>query len=105
MRVIPGLDARLALIDAIKNHDKYYVLQVLENPGHKAPKNCFSYQRWGRTGTSGQAKMQGPVDEAKAAGVIKKVFKSKTGAAWGTVSPGHKAKPGKYWLQNASQAN
>ena len=29
-RVMPGMHARLTLIDAAKNHDKYYILQAIE---------------------------------------------------------------------------
>jgi hypothetical protein len=34
-----------------------------------------------------------------------KVFKSKTGATWGVLKPGEKAKPGKYWLAIPSEVD
>lgn len=95
-RVLPGGHARLTLIDAAKNHDKYYILQGIEDS--KAKGKCFAYSRWGRTGTAGGCKLEGPMDEAKARAAIEKLFKAKTGFAWGALRPGDKAKPGKYWL-------
>merc|ERR1712113_805270 len=60
-------------------------------------------QRWGRTGTAGMCKLQGPIDVAKVASVLAKIFKSKTGYVWGSIAPGHAAKAGKYWMMNLSQ--
>lgn len=95
-RVLPGMHARLTLIDAAKNHDKYYVLQAIEDTKSKG--KCYAYSRWGRTGTAGSCKLEGPHDDAKAKSAVEKLFKAKTGFAWGALRPGDKAKPGKYWL-------
>lgn len=100
-RVLPGMHARLCLIDAAKNHDKYYVLQGIEDT--KAKGKCYAYSRWGRTGTAGGCKLEGPMAEDKAKAAVGKLFKSKTGAEWGSLRPGEKAKPGKYWLQNPAK--
>mmetsp|Transcript_7902 Transcript_7902/g.12906 ORF Transcript_7902/g.12906 Transcript_7902/m.12906 type:complete len:239 (-) Transcript_7902:237-953(-) len=102
VRVMPGIHARLALIDAAKNNDKYYVLQGLEDP--KSSGNRFyAYSRWGRTGTAGSCKLDGPMTEEKAKSEVAKTFKQKTGCAWGTLRPGDKAKPGKYWVMQAAK--
>lgn len=103
-RVLPGYHARLTLVDAAKNNDKYYVLQGLEDSKAKGSR-FYAYTRWGRTGTSGACKLDGPMDEAKAKAEIAKVFKSKTGCAWGSLGPGDRAKPGKYWLLPPTKAD
>lgn len=95
-RVLPGMHARLTLIDAAKNHDKYYILQAIED--NKKKGSCYAYSRWGRTGTAGGCKLEGPMTEDKAKLSVGKLFKSKTGFAWGSLRPGEKAKAGKYWL-------
>jgi len=102
-RVLPGYHARLALIDAAKNHDKYYILQGLEDTKSKG--KCYAYSRWGRTGTAGGCKLEGPMDQDKAEANVAKLFRSKTGFAWGALRPGDKSKPGKYWLQAPAKAD
>merc|ERR1711904_425407 len=93
-KLMRGLDARLVMIDPDSNTDKYYVLQGLEDD-----KGCYSYQRWGRTGTNGDAKIQGPMEKEEVEKILYKVFKEKTGKEWGTIEPGDRALPCKYWLQ------
>lgn len=107
--------ARLALIDASKNSDKYYILQALvdeEPPSSKKKKTSnkrqnssssssdrewYLFTRWGRTGTSGQAKLDGPyTEESKCEEEFEKMFKSKTGIAWGQAIPGSAPQKGKY---------
>jgi hypothetical protein len=105
--VVAGLDARLVCIDPSTNSDKYYVLQGLEDTKiaeHK-PKRYYCYQRWGRTGTGGVCRLQGPMEHKKVEAHLLKVFKAKTGAAWGSLKPGEKAKPGLYWLAIPSEAD
>lgn len=93
-KLIRGLDARLVLIDPESNTDKYYVLQGLEDDD-----GCYAYRRWGRTGTDGEAKVEGPMEKAEVEKIVHKLFKEKTGKDWGSISPGDRALPGKYWLQ------
>eukprot|EP00038_Savillea_parva_P009603 m.184663 g.184663 ORF g.184663 m.184663 type:complete len:336 (+) comp16190_c0_seq1:41-1048(+) len=76
--------ARLALVDPAKNSDKYYILQLLE-----AKKDYYVYRRNGRTGTSGQAQLDGPYALDKAQTEFKKLFKQKTGQAWDDRDPDH----------------
>jgi len=105
--VADGLDARLICIIAATNTDKYYVLQCLEDtkvPASKA-RRFYAYQRWGRTGTGGVCRLQGPMEQEKAQSHLFKVFKAKTGAAWGDLKAGEKAKAGMYWLSAASEAD
>jgi len=105
--VIEGMDARLVAIDPFTMNDRYYVLQGLADP--KVPvrksKRFYAYQRWGRTGTGGVCRLQGPMEEHKVQAHLMKVFKSKTGAVWGLLKPGEKAKPGKYWLVVPSEVD
>ena len=86
------LHAKLALIDPSKNSDKYYILQTLIDDS-----SYHVYKRWGRTGTSGQAALEGPfTDEETAQASFEKVFKSKTGVAWDNATPGVPPTTGKY---------
>jgi poly [ADP-ribose] polymerase 2/3/4 len=99
--------ARLALVDPAQNSDKYYILQVLvdERPAKKqkggSAKNrqpqYYLFTRWGRTGTGGQAKLEGPFDEEdQAKASFEKIFKSKTAVAWKDAEPGSEPEKGKY---------
>lgn len=99
-KVVPGLDARLVLIDADNGIDKFHVLQGLEDPGlEDGPERYFCFQRYGDTGGRGSSKLDGPTVLPKVEAMIGQVFLEKTGQAWGTVQPGQVAKDGKYWLQ------
>eukprot|EP00930_Biecheleria_cincta_P041020 TRINITY_DN280_c0_g1_i1.p1 TRINITY_DN280_c0_g1~~TRINITY_DN280_c0_g1_i1.p1 ORF type:complete len:415 (+),score=125.86 TRINITY_DN280_c0_g1_i1:58-1302(+) len=97
--IADGLDARLALIDPSENVDKYYILQGLEDPELEGDERYFSFQHWGRTGTAGDGKLEGPSNLEDAKARLSKVFKEKTGSEWGEIQPGDRAPPGKYWLQ------
>ena len=50
------MTASLVFVDASKNMDKYYILQLLRHK--KSPSQFYVYNRWGRTGTGGQAQME-----------------------------------------------
>ncbi|KDO25317.1 hypothetical protein SPRG_20726 [Saprolegnia parasitica CBS 223.65] len=74
------VDASLALVDIAKNMDKYYLLQAIRAEPDAA---FFVFARWGRTGSAGQSKLEGPFstsDEAQAE--FDKKFLEKTGQAW-----------------------
>lgn len=103
-KMLPGLNARLIRINPAENSDSYYVLQGLEDPRvpAKSAKRCYAYQRWGRTGTGGVCRLQGPMQQSKVEAHLFKVFKAKTGSPWGSLKPGEKALSGKYWLANPS---
>lgn len=98
--LLPGMDVRLACIEA--EEDKYHVLQGLIDPGVGSagdPKCCYAYERWGSTGTRGQIKLEGPMEQPKVAAALAKVFEELTGSSWGSIAPGDRAPPGKYWVQ------
>jgi len=100
MRARPakGLYARIVQIDAAQGIDRYCVLQGLEDKSLSG--ECFfGFQRWGDTGGRGQSKMEGPTSKVMAEAALAKVFQEKTGNVWGTMKPGDRAKPGKYWVQ------
>lgn len=80
---------RLSFIDLSVNSDKYYYIQVLTD-GDKV----WLYQRWGRSGTTGQ-KVATEMAEAEATDGFQKKFKEKTGNAWGSANV---AQDGKYKL-------
>jgi hypothetical protein len=100
-QVIPGLDARLACIDAEAGADSYHVLQGLRDPEaeDETSKCCYFYQRFGSTGTRGAIELEGPMEQPKVARLFAEVFREKTGSEPGAVKPGDRAKPGKFWLQ------
>lgn len=102
--VIGGLDARLININPSKKTDMYYVLQGLEDPKVSVGKpNCYAYQRWGRLGTGGVCRLEGPLEQSKVEARLFRVFKAKTGADWGSPKLLGKARPGKYWLVAPSE--
>lgn len=75
---------KLALVDIEQNMDKYYVLQTLQ-----CGESYYCVTRWGRTGTKGQAKVDGPLDTAEeAAEILASKFKEKTGNDVITVAAG-----------------
>mmetsp|Transcript_55329 Transcript_55329/g.83735 ORF Transcript_55329/g.83735 Transcript_55329/m.83735 type:complete len:918 (-) Transcript_55329:210-2963(-) len=109
--------ARLLLVEPAQNSDKYYFLQILVVVGEKeqqqirapakkkrkmmtrkkdpkpnaaaAPAQYYVFTRWGRTGTSGTAKLDGPFqEEQEAKSSFEKIFQAKTGVAWNEASPG-----------------
>eukprot|EP00316_Scyphosphaera_apsteinii_P011609 CAMPEP_0119326578 /NCGR_PEP_ID=MMETSP1333-20130426/68717_1 /TAXON_ID=418940 /ORGANISM="Scyphosphaera apsteinii, Strain RCC1455" /LENGTH=422 /DNA_ID=CAMNT_0007334917 /DNA_START=73 /DNA_END=1341 /DNA_ORIENTATION=+ len=68
---------KLAHVDVELNMDKFFTMQTL-TCGNK----FLFAQRWGRTGTRGQAKVEGPLDHAEeAAALLSAKFKEKTGNA------------------------
>jgi hypothetical protein len=97
VQVIPGLDVRLVDIDEAAGRDDYVVLQGLR---HQTNSDQFwFYQRCGGTGTRGSIEVSGPHPEASIRRCFAGVFQEKTGAAWGSVNPGDRGLPGKYWYQ------
>lgn len=72
-------DAEMNQINASKNMDKFYVLQLLVTPSRNA---CYLFTHWGRTGTMGQVKAE-RFRSLKAACVeFQKKFSVKTGYSW-----------------------
>eukprot|EP01062_Namystynia_karyoxenos_P026213 TRINITY_DN20439_c0_g1_i1.p1 TRINITY_DN20439_c0_g1~~TRINITY_DN20439_c0_g1_i1.p1 ORF type:complete len:379 (+),score=107.60 TRINITY_DN20439_c0_g1_i1:94-1137(+) len=88
-------DAKLVLVEPSINSDKYYVLQCFCDGGDTSQSYVFS--RWGRTGTAGSCKLDGPMDEGAAVGHFLKTFMSKHGRAWSARKTGEPL-PGKYEL-------
>jgi hypothetical protein len=80
VKVMAGLDFRLAYIDASEDKDDYHVLQGLADTCVDAddPKCCYFYQRWGSTGTRGNIKLEGPLEQPKVESAMAKVFKELT---------------------------
>ncbi|XP_028397377.1 uncharacterized protein LOC114521158 [Dendronephthya gigantea] len=72
--------------------DKFYCIQLLRNV------NGFHvWTRWGRNGTEGQSKLEGPISQADAVKNFEKKFMEKTKNAWNKREP-FKAVKGKYTL-------
>merc|ERR1712196_489421 len=65
---------KIALVDVSKNMDKYFAMQTLRD-GDK----YFFATHWGRTGTEGQKKYEGPLDSVEAYALLARKFKEKTG--------------------------
>jgi predicted DNA-binding WGR domain protein len=63
---------------------RYYILQLLQ-----AKKDFYVYRRNGRTGTSGQAQLDGPFPLAEATDKFQKLFKQKTGQIWDNRDSNH----------------
>lgn len=86
---------KLALVDVEQNLDKYFIMQTL-----RCDDKYLFVSRWGRTGTRGQAKVEGPLDSAEEASeLLAAKFEEKTGLAVETVADGtFEHKPGKYNL-------
>ncbi|KAJ8603157.1 hypothetical protein CTAYLR_004590 [Chrysophaeum taylorii] len=104
VRVHEDFDARLALVEPTKNSDKYYLLQLVADTSSSSSFWCFA--RWGRTGTSGQGKLDGPFgSEAEGAAVFEAKFLEKSGYEWADRknAAGNK-KIGKYEYLNAYRA-
>ncbi|QSS65792.1 polymerase [Histoplasma capsulatum] len=72
-------DAALNQTNASYNHNKFYLIQLLEN---KSSGKYTTWTRWGRVGENGQcASFPGlTLDQAK--DLFDKKFKSKTGCSW-----------------------
>lgn len=74
-------DVMLVLIDIAKNNDKYILMQLVDSP---AEDKYFFFERWGRTGTSGQSlTVEYPRSQLDVA--IRKfegLFRQKVGLTW-----------------------
>jgi len=103
--IVKGFNARLALIDPSSRTDKYHIIQGLQDPEEEGDKKFYCFQRWGQTGARGQNKVEGPMDKTKLESIFAKVFLDKTGKEWGSMAPGDRAKPGKYWVQQWCKPN
>eukprot|EP00592_Proboscia_alata_P013602 CAMPEP_0194386802 /NCGR_PEP_ID=MMETSP0174-20130528/88561_1 /TAXON_ID=216777 /ORGANISM="Proboscia alata, Strain PI-D3" /LENGTH=277 /DNA_ID=CAMNT_0039176361 /DNA_START=95 /DNA_END=924 /DNA_ORIENTATION=+ len=102
-KVHETFNARLAHVDVSKNSDRYYILQVLVDEKKKSGKkkspgpDHYLFTRWGRTGTSGQGKLDGPFADEEEVGLkFAKQFQSKTGVQWKKAVRGASPKAGKY---------
>lgn len=71
---------------------RYYILQLLQ-----AKTDYYVYRRNGRTGTSGQAQLDGPYSLDNAKTEFKKIFKSKTGQLWDSRDPTHQPANAKHY--------
>ena len=92
-------DADLNLVDAAKNHDKFYKMQVVQSSDKS---KYWFVQHWGRNGTAGQVQVKGPSTKDKAIKLLQQKFRQKAGVKFedrgkgGAASPGSTAKTGKY---------
>eukprot|EP00957_Ditylum_brightwellii_P212326 15367184-Ditylum_brightwellii.AAC.1 len=68
------LEASMNYIDPKANSDKFYVIQAIQ-----AVKGVFVCMRWGRRGTKGQMKIEGPMDPVEAEKKFENKFQAKTG--------------------------
>ena len=68
------LHVGLSLVDPSVNSDKFYIIQALELDGAS-----YVFTRWGRTGTTGQCRLEGGVSLTRAAATAR--FASKVGGA------------------------
>lgn len=67
---------KIVNVDVENNIDKYFVMQTLKCDGDK----YLFVTRWGRTGTRGQAKVEGPLGTAdEVAALLAAKLKEKTG--------------------------
>ena len=105
--VHPDLHANLVLLNPTNKVDHYYILQVITDKKRtvsKCKKNkknnssdFFLFTRWGRTGTAGQAKLDGPHDSFDVvANKFKDNFGSKCGLEWSKITTETPPVPGKY---------
>lgn len=81
----------LTLVDG--KSDKFYLIQLLKNP-----KGHYVWTRWGRNGTTGQSKLEGPMKKSSdAVKSFQKKFQDKTKNNWEDRSK-FQPKKGKYTL-------
>eukprot|EP00567_Pseudictyota_dubia_P018406 CAMPEP_0197433340 /NCGR_PEP_ID=MMETSP1175-20131217/1247_1 /TAXON_ID=1003142 /ORGANISM="Triceratium dubium, Strain CCMP147" /LENGTH=334 /DNA_ID=CAMNT_0042961687 /DNA_START=53 /DNA_END=1057 /DNA_ORIENTATION=+ len=71
------LEASMNYVDPKANSDKFYVIQAIKNS-----QGNFVCMRWGRRGTKGQLKIEGPIDLAEAVKKFEGKFKAKTGLSF-----------------------
>jgi len=88
---------KLVLVDPEKNSDKYFVVQLLT-----AADGYYVVNRWGRTGTEGQANLSGPMSQSSASAELAKKFKEKTGQPISSRDGKFTQLPGKYDLLAAA---
>eukprot|EP00892_Ulva_mutabilis_P000375 jgi/Ulvmu1/10338/UM061_0021.1 len=87
-------DVMLNLVDLAKNHDKYFILQLVDCGGEYAV-----FTRWGRTGTAGSCKTDKFAELNAALSEFATKFDQKTGASWADREH-YARKAGKYlWVQ------
>lgn len=80
---------KLANVDVEKNMDKYIVLQTVKWKKDGDDSCHYFCTRWGRTGSRGQAKVDGPFENfAAAAELLAMKFKEKTGNGVESVAAG-----------------
>lgn len=87
-------------IEVSSNTDKYFVMQSLQGDASGGGSKWLVFTRWGRTGTKGQIRCEGPYETAEEAhAVLEKKFKEKTGNPLSAASDGSFVlKDGKYDL-------
>ena len=87
------MDAFLNQVDAAKNANKYYMLQLLRDRSDGA---YHVWTRWGRNGEAQkfQNQLKSASDLASAARVFHSTFKSKTGVAWSSRRDATPGRPG-----------
>lgn len=96
-------DADLNLVDAAKNHDKFYKMQVIESTDKS---KYWFVQHWGRNGTTGQTQIKGPTSKDKAIKMLVQKFRQKAGVKFedrgvgGAAAAGSTAVTGKYEMLN-----
>ena len=74
------LEAQLSQIEVKSNTDKFYTLQVVHDTSSE---EYFCVAHWGRTGTKGDSKVDGPYDsQADAVASFEAKFKAKAGVAY-----------------------
>lgn len=91
----------LGKVDASKNMDRFYLLQVIEATDGSC--QYWTFNSWGRSGTDGQSQVWGPYSaKSKAVKVFEQKFRSKTGINWSDrrVHIGSTGLKGKYTIQS-----
>jgi predicted DNA-binding WGR domain protein len=84
---------KLVNVDVSSNMDKYFILQTIQ----AGADSYLFVSRWGRTGTRGQAKVEGPLGPDEVEHLIAEKFKDKTGNEIDAVNDGSfKRVAGKY---------
>jgi|EP00927_Polykrikos_kofoidii_P005549 predicted DNA-binding WGR domain protein len=94
-------DVEMVQQDVATNMDKFYDIQVLVS----SEGDYFCFQHWGRAGTSGQTKMDGPnstPDEVKK--VFNKKFREKSGHAFAGSGSDYPVIGGKYTVAGGAKA-
>ena len=90
-------DVMLIQVNIQMNTDKFYILQLIRDGADID--NCFVFFRWGRTGTKGQHKLDGPFPLGDAIKNFESKFLEKTGNNWND-RKNFKVLPKKYNMVN-----